>query len=335
MNKIQVALLGLGTVGKGVYHHLHTHQRIIERELGVSIEIAVIVVKHPEKHHDFAGEAILTSNFQVVLDNPKIAIVFEAIIGKEPAFTYLTKSIQAGKHVITANKEMFAYHGNELVKLANANHVRVGYEATTAGGIPIIQTLKQLFQVNQIRKITGILNGTSNYILTEMRENRLSLDEALQQAQYLGYAEEDPTNDIEGYDAFYKLMILCQLLYDRQPEWTSVKRRGISAITLEDILAQYSQGKRIKHLASVEIIDNQIEASVEPVALASNHPLFAIEGVDNAIVLEGDIVGKVTLSGPGAGSFPTASAMIEDLAIIIRSLKGSNEASRLIESASN
>lgn len=319
MKKIQVALLGLGTVGKGIYYNLKSHQKRIEDKFGISIEIATIVVKHPEKHQNFEDHSLITSDFRVVLDNPNISVIFEAINDREPAFTYLKKSIQAGKHVITANKEMFAHHGKELVKLAEMYRVHVGFEATTAGGIPIIQTIKQLLQVNRITKLTAILNGTTNYILTEMRENQLSFQKALEQAQQLGYAEADPTNDVEGYDAFYKLMILSQLLYNQQPDWNAVIRKGITEVTIEDIATHDLQNERFKHIATIEISNDHIIARVEPQVVPTSHPLYSIEGVNNAILLEGDIVGSITLSGPGAGSFPTASAMIEDLAIILRS----------------
>ncbi|WP_047980577.1 homoserine dehydrogenase [Ornithinibacillus contaminans] len=318
MKKIQVALLGLGTVGKGVYQNLTVHRKRIEEKLGISIDIAVIVVKHPEKHQAFEANALITSDFQTVLDNPSIDIVLEAIVGKEPAFTYLSQSIQAGKHVITANKEMFAHHGKQLLALANANKVEIGFEATTAGGIPIIQTLNQLFQVNGITKLTGILNGTSNYVLTEMRLRQLTFEQALHQAQQLGYAEADPSNDIDGHDAFYKLMILSQVMFNTQPEWSQVERTGISSVTLNQVVRHQAKQERIKLLATVEMINGAPQAKVAPEVLTADHPLYTIDGAYNGIFLEGDIVGTLTLSGLGAGAHPTASAMLEDLAIILR-----------------
>lgn len=319
MKTIQVALLGLGTVGKGVYHHLTTNRKRIEKEFGISIEIAAIIVKNPEKHQAFGQKGGISNDFQTVLDNPAIDVVIEAIIGREPAFTFLTKSIQAKKHIITANKEMFAFHGKELLQLAKAFKVQVGFEATTAGGIPIIHTIKRLFQYNQVTKLTAILNGTSNYILTEMRTNHLSFEEALQQAHHLGYAEADPTNDIEGYDSFYKLMILSLLLYQQQPNWEDVKRKGISTITRKDITKHLVNQERIKLIAVLEKYDDEIAARVEPFAIPESHPLYGVEGVENAIILEGSIVGEIMLSGPGAGSSPTASAILEDLSFILQS----------------
>jgi homoserine dehydrogenase len=319
LNKVNIALLGFGTVGKGVYQNLKNHQNRMKNELGFTIEIAAIVVKHPDKHHDFEENSLITTNFQTVLNNPDIDVVLEAIVGREPAFSYVKQSIEAGKHVITANKEMFAHHGSTIIELAKDNGVEIGFEATTAGGIPVINTLKKLFQFNRINTVTAILNGTSNYILTEMRVRELSFEVALKQAQELGYAEADPTNDIEGYDAFYKLMILSQLIYGKQPDWYSIKREGIKNITVKEIQKYKHQEKRIKHVASVEFQDGNIIACVEPVVLTREHPLYSIEGVENAVVIEGDIVGKITLSGPGAGALPTASAMLEDLTLIVQS----------------
>jgi homoserine dehydrogenase len=333
VKKFQVALLGLGTVGKGVYQNLQAHSKRLEKTLGLSIEVAAILVKHPAKHQNFDGKHLITTNFQSILDNPNIDLVFEAIVDVEPAYTYLAKSIKAGKHVITANKVMFAHHVKNLLALARDNHVQVGFEATTAGGIPIIQTIQQLLQVNQINKVTAILNGTSNFILTEMREKQFSFKQALYQAQELGYAEADPTNDIDGSDAFYKLMILSELIFQKQPDWQDVQRIGIKDITLQEVLEHQASGNRMKHLATLQFVDNQIRATIMPVPLSTTHPLYAIEGVDNAIVLEGDIVGRLSLSGPGAGANPTASAMLEDLAIILRSLQSSStEEKDLIDS---
>lgn len=240
-------------------------------------------------------------------------MVCEAIVGTEPAATYLKKSLQAGKHIITANKEMFALHGKELKELAEASGCQIGYEATTGGGIPIIQTISQLLKVNHIHKVSAILNGTSNYILSEMRNKGLSFDEALSQAQALGYAEADPVNDIEGFDSFYKLMILSDLIFNEQPDWNAVKRVGMTNVTADDINKLNADNKRIKLVATLERIKGNLHAKVEPVSLSKTHPLFAVEGVDNAIAIETDLLGQLTLTGPGAGALPTASAMLEDM----------------------
>lgn len=317
--KIKIALLGFGTVGKGIYYSLKKHPERISNTIGYEIEVISIVVKHLEKHQDFEDNKLITTDFQTVIQNPEIDVVLEAIVGKEPAFSYLSQSIKAGKHIITANKEMFAHHGEELLELSQKHDVNIGFEATTAGGIPVINTIGKLFQFNEIKKITAILNGTSNYILTQMRVQKLPFNIALKHAQELGYAEADPTNDIEGYDSFYKLMILSQLIYGKKPDWSSVNREGIVNITAKEIEDYNLENKRIKHIASLEVQDGTITASVNPVVISSEHPLYYIEGVENAVAIEGDVVGQITLSGPGAGAFPTASAMLEDLCLILQS----------------
>ena len=318
MKKIQIGLFGFGTVGKGVFQTIQTHQETLIKRLGKPVEISKIVVENMDKHEDSVNKEILTTNFREVLNDPEIDIVIEAIVGIEPAATYLKKALQAGKHVITANKEMFAHHGKELKSLAEEADLDIGYEATTGGGIPIIQTINQLLQVNKIRKVSAILNGTSNYILTEMRINGLSFNEALTQAQKLGFAETDPTNDVNGWDSFYKLMILSELLFAKQPDWETVKRVGIDKITTTRINKLQEKNKRMKLLATLELNDGKLHAYVEPVVLSETHSLFAVEGVENAIALETDLLGNLTLTGPGAGALPTASAIIEDLSIIFK-----------------
>ena len=318
MGKIQIGLLGFGTVGKGVYQTVKTHQDHLTKIFGKPVEISTIVVKDLDKHSDSAEHEKLTTDCEDVLNDPNIDVVFEAIVGVEPAATYLKNALQAGKHIITANKEMFAHHGKALKKLAKKHHVSIGFEATTGGGIPVIQTLTQLLQVNRIHKVSAILNGTSNYILTEMRTNGLSFNEALKQAQELGFAEADPTNDVEGWDSFYKLMILSELIFGKQPDWKTVRRIGIVDITSEQINKLEDRNKRLKLLSTLELKKDKLYAYVEPVVVSETHPLFAVEGVENAVALETDLLGDLTLKGPGAGALPTASAMLEDLCINLK-----------------
>ncbi|WP_077329431.1 homoserine dehydrogenase [Virgibacillus siamensis] len=318
MKPIHVALIGLGTVGCGVYQTLHIHKKRLEMQLGAPIHLSTVVIENPEKHQKIGAKTPISTDISDILYNPEIDVVFEAINGKEPAFTYLKQCIEAGKHVITANKEMFAAHGNELKALAKLHDVQIGYDATTAGGIPIIQSIRQLFKANQIKEVQAILNGTTNYILTEMRENGLPFSTALKQAQKWGYAEADPTNDIEGYDAFFKLMILSDLIFNKQPDPEHIKRTGITDVTAEAIQQAKHEGKRIKHIASIKYDQTgNLTAEVELAAVPERHPLYAVEGVDNAIHLKADIVGDITLTGPGAGAFPTASAMLEDFCMIV------------------
>ena len=204
----KAAILGFGTVGQGIYEGILTHQENIEKSLGESVEVTAILVQDPSKPRNVSEDILITNNIEEILAIPDLEIVFEAIVGIEPCFSYLKKCIEKGCHVIMANKAMFAHCGQELEALAVANNVRLKYEATVAGGVPIIGALSSLLTAKSISEMQGILNGTSNYILTSMRTKGISFDEALQNAQQLGYAEADPTSDIEGFDAFYKLIIL-------------------------------------------------------------------------------------------------------------------------------
>ncbi|WP_404331044.1 homoserine dehydrogenase [Mesobacillus maritimus] len=318
MSSIRVAILGFGTVGEGVYKTINSHKEKLSKVLGKRVEVAAVLVKSKNKNREIDNRVLVTDDFEEILNLEKLDVVVEAIVGQEPALTYLQKAIQKECHIITANKEMFAVHGSELQKLAKENGVSVGFEATVAGGVPVIQTLQQLLNINQIKKIEGILNGTSNYILSEMRTNDLSFSAALQAAQEKGYAEADPTNDVEGYDAFYKLMILSEIAFGGKPEWAMVPREGITGITEEQIKGAEKLGLRFKLIASIQLVNGTIIGSVRPTLVTETHPLFNIEGVENSVSIEGDIVGRITLQGPGAGMLPTASAVIEDLIHVVR-----------------
>ncbi len=226
------------------------------------------------------------------------------------------QAMNRGCHVITANKEMFAYHGTQLKQLAKEQGVTLGFEATVAGGIPIIQTLRQLLNVNNIQKIQGILNGTQFYFNKDEREDGCPFETALKLAQEKGYAEADPTNDVEGYDAFYKAVILGELVFGEIPNWEESIRKGIKSITAEQVELFSSWGYRFKHIASIEKTAKGVICTVKPVLVNKTHPFYQIEGVQNAVSIDGDIVGNISLQGPGAGMLPTASAIIEDLVYI-------------------
>jgi homoserine dehydrogenase len=322
MAVLKVAILGFGTVGEGAYRTISSHGEELAAVLGKKVEVAAVLIKNKQKKRDIAPEVLLTTDFEEILQLPQVDIVVEAIVGKEPTFTYLKKAIQHGCHIITANKEMFAHHGSELMELAEQHNVSVGFEATVAGGIPVIQTLRQLLKINRVQQIQGILNGTSNFILTQMREKQQSFAESLSQAQQNGYAEVDPTNDVEGFDAFYKTMILSRIAFGEEPDWHGVERQGITAITSELIEAAGKLGLRFKHVASLTKVGEQIKASVQPVLVGDEHPFYHVEGVENAVNVYSDIVGRITLQGPGAGMFPTASAVIEDLVYVCQNPSG-------------
>ncbi|MBX9971758.1 homoserine dehydrogenase [Cytobacillus firmus] len=313
MSAITIGLLGFGTVGKGVYETISKHQGRLQAIFGKEVKVSAILVKNVSKHSLPDDEVLLTDDFQDIIELPKLDVVIDAIVGREPGYTYLRQAISRGCHVITANKEMFAFHGSELARLAKENNVSLGFEATVGGGIPIIQTIKQLLNANKIERIEGILNGTSNFILTSMREESLSFEEALKIAQEKGYAEADPKNDIEGYDAFYKAVVLSELVFGKAPAQDTSVREGITDITIEQIRIADSLGLKFKHVASIQREKDDIRCTVKPVLTGEAHPLYRVEGVQNAVSIDADIVGNISLQGPGAGMFPTASAIIEDL----------------------
>jgi len=316
MSVIKVAILGFGTVGEGVYKTIQSHAEELEGVLGKKVEVAAVLIRNKVKKRNIDNDVLITSDFNEILSLPQLDVIVEAIVDKEPPYTFLKQAIQKGCHVITANKEMFAHHGNELLRLAEKHNVSVGYEATVAGGIPVIQTLRQLLNVNRVSHVQGILNGTSNFILTEMREKKQSFASALSLAQEKGFAEADPTNDVEGYDAFYKTMILSRIAFGEEPNWEDVEREGITSITSELIEAAERLDLRFKHVASISKEGSQLKAAVRPALVGKSHPFYSIEGVENAVNVQSDIVGSITLQGPGAGMFPTASAVIEDLVFV-------------------
>ncbi|SCB78187.1 homoserine dehydrogenase [[Bacillus] enclensis] len=327
MSTINVAILGFGTVGQGVCEAIDTHQDRLKEVLGKEVKVRAILIKDPAKERDIDPSIHVTTDFQDILDVPDLHVMFEAIVGEEPTYTYLTKAIEKGIHIITANKAMFAKHGPGLLEKAKRNGVSVGFEATTAGGIPVIGSIRQLLKVNEIRQIQGILNGTSNFILSQMRTRGLSFDAALKIAQEKGYAEADPNNDIEGRDAFYKLLILSQTAFGRQPDWNDIQCKGISHLTAEWLQAAESFRLRFKHAGTLwRDSADHIKGEVAPVLVHETHPFYGVEDVENAISLKGSLVGRITLLGPGAGKLPTGSAMVEDfLSLIERKYTASAE----------
>ncbi|WP_327833404.1 homoserine dehydrogenase [Bacillus salipaludis] len=316
---VKVAILGFGTVGEGVYRTIQTHASELEALLGKKVEVAAVLIKNNQKERKIAKDVLITTDFNEIINLSQLDIVVDAIVGKDPAFNYLKQAIERGCHIITANKEMFAHHGKELLDLAEEHQVSIGFEATVAGGVPIIQTLRQLLKVNRVQQIQGIVNGTSNFILTEMREKKQSFADALKLAQEKGFAEADPTNDVEGFDAFYKLMVLSRVAFGNAPNWKAVERVGITSITSELIETADQLGFRFKHVVSIQKEGDKLIGSVRPVLVSKSHPFYHVEGVENAVNVYSDIVGRITLQGPGAGMFPTASAVIEDLVYVSQS----------------
>ncbi|GGE48427.1 homoserine dehydrogenase [Pullulanibacillus camelliae] len=335
---INVALIGFGTVGSSVYQLIQSRQEKLRVLLGQEIKVTDIVIKNLNKTRRVAHDVRLTNSFEKVLATERIDVVIEAIVGVEPACTYIEQALKQGIPVITANKALFAHKGSVLKHLAEKHQTGIGYEATVAGGIPIIRTLLELMSINHISKVEGIFNGTANYILTDMRVNNRQFAESLKLAQSLGYAELDPDNDIKGIDAFYKLMILCETIFKQSPEWNDVSVTGIDQITPLDIEVEALRDKRYKLIAEAQYnSDGSLHAEVGPKLIDNEHPLYGVEGVENAVTIHSDLLGALTLKGPGAGGEATASAIFSDLLALFtqNSKSKASDAFKPVTSASN
>ncbi|MEK4228138.1 homoserine dehydrogenase [Solibacillus sp. FSL H8-0538] len=318
MATIKAAILGFGTVGQGIYHILNEKREELREKLGVELEVAKILVTDASRERVPGTKHLMTENIDDVFEETGLQVVFEAIVNEEPAYSYLKCAVENKCHVITANKVMFAKRGEELQALAKANGVFVGYEASVAGGVPIIKTMKNILLVNDVSRVQGILNGTTNYILTKMRAEGWSFEHALLEAQRLGYAEADPFNDVSGQDAFKKLMILSSLAFGEQPDWADVEVIGIDTISSEQVAAATEKGLRYRHVAEVEKReDGTIYGKVAPLLVDAEHPLYPVDDVFNAVAMETNYIGTLSITGPGAGMYPTASVMVEDYAEII------------------
>ena len=322
MKSIGVAILGFGTVGSGTYNILTERREQMKIEYGIDITVSAILVRNTHKAiANGAPQELVTECLDEVLANPSIDIVAECIGGIEPAKTYLVEALKSGKTIVTANKELFAKHWGELENHASKTGAGLYFEATCGGGIPIIRTLTQAMLANTILQIKGIINGTTNYILSRMSDEGASYDDVLRDAQALGFAESDPTADVEGYDASYKLSILSTLAFNRFLPVENIFREGISNVQIEDINIGKKLGYTIKLLAIAKLIDGKIEARVHPVFLKNSHPLASVSGSFNAVFLVGDNVGDIMLYGRGAGSLPTGSAVVSDIIFAARQLE--------------
>ncbi len=322
MKSVGIAILGFGTVGGGTYNILAERKERIKEEYGVDITVKAIYVRNPKKAiANGAPQELVTSNFDDIITNSSIDIVAECIGGIEPAKTFLIESLKAGKNIVTANKELFAKHWGELEKYAQETKAGMYFEATCGGGIPVIRTLTQAMQANTLLQIKGIINGTTNYILTRMSNEGASYADVLADAQALGFAEADPTADVEGYDASYKLSILSSLAFNRFLPVELIYREGISNVQAEDIAIGKQLGYTIKLLAIAKLIDGKIEARVHPVFLKNSHPLASVSGSFNGVFLVGDNVGDIMLYGRGAGSLPTGSAVVSDIVFCARQIE--------------
>jgi homoserine dehydrogenase len=316
---INVGLLGIGTVGAGTFTVLRRNQEEITRRAGRAIVLKMIADKDVKKARKLVGKsAIVTADAMEVVNHPDIDIVVELIGGTTVAKRFILKAIKNGKHVVTANKALLAIHGNEIFAAAHKHGVMVAFEAAVAGGIPIIKALREGLTANRVEWIAGIINGTSNYILSEMRNTGASFAEALQQAQALGYAEADPTLDVEGIDSAHKLTILAAISFGIPMQFDKAYTEGISKLTREDIRYAEELGYRIKLLGITKRTPKGIELRVHPTLIPARRLIANVEGVMNAVLVKGDAVGATMYYGAGAGAEPTASAVVADLVDVTR-----------------
>mgnify|MGYP001814637465 FL=1 len=321
MNPVNVGLLGLGTVGGGTFNVLNRNAEEIVRRAGRGIQITHAAARQYDPARLPGIDAITVSDDAfAVVDNPDVDIVVELIGGYEPARELVLKAIANGKHVVTANKALIALHGNEIFAAAQEKGVMVAFEAAVAGGIPIIKAIREGLAANQIEWLTGIINGTANFILTEMRDKGRDFDDVLKEAQQLGYAEADPTFDIEGIDAAHKLTILASIAFGIPLQFDRVYTEGISHITREDVAYAEEFGYRIKHLGFTRRTAGGIELRVHPTLIPERRLIANVDGVMNAVLVKADAVGPTLYYGAGAGSEPTASAVVADIIDVVRTL---------------
>jgi len=319
MKPIQVGLLGIGTVGSGTFKVLQRNQQEIRRRAGRGIEIAMVADLDVERARSIVGDAVrVVDDARAVIADPAIDIAVELIGGCGIARTLVLEAIASGKHVVTANKALLAVHGNEIFKAAHAKGVIVAFEAAVAGGIPIIKALREGLTANRIEWVAGIINGTTNFILSEMREKGLDFRVVLKEAQRLGYAEADPTFDIEGIDAAHKATIMCAIAFGVPMQFDRAHVEGITALQATDIRYAEQLGYRIKLLGITRRTPQGIELRVHPTLIPSKRLIANVEGAMNAVVVQGDAVGTTLYYGKGAGSEPTASAVVADLVDITR-----------------
>ncbi|MFN9727500.1 homoserine dehydrogenase [Acidovorax sp.] len=319
MKPIQVGLLGIGTVGSGVFNVLRRNQDEISRRAGRGIEITMVADLDVERARSVVGDGVqVVNDARAVIANPDIDIVIELIGGYGIARALVLEAIAAGKHVVTANKALLAVHGTEIFAAASAKGVMVAFEAAVAGGIPIIKALREGLTANRIQWIAGIINGTTNFILSEMRDKGLDFDVVLKEAQRLGYAEADPTFDIEGVDAAHKVTLMSAIAFGIPVQFDKAYVEGITHLGAADIKYAEQLGYRIKLLGITKRADKGIELRVHPSLVPSKRLIANVEGAMNAVVVQGDAVGSTLYYGKGAGSEPTASAVIADLVDIAR-----------------
>ena len=317
MKKLTVGILGPGTVGGGAYDILTRNHDLIQKRTGISIEVVKLLTRRPRPEFP-AG--LLTDDPDDILTNPDVDVVVETMGGIQPATSFMLQAMKYGKHVVTANKAAVAAAYEELVKTAADNGVKFLFEASVGGGIPVLTSIENALSGNSFNEVMGIVNGTTNYILTKMTEDGADYKDVLKDAQAKGFAEADPTADVEGIDAANKLCILTALLFDKYIAPADIPTRGISQITSEDIAAAAADGCKIKLIAHAVLKDGQVVCSVAPEKIPHSHPLAGVSNEFNAVYITGDMVGEVMLYGKGAGALPTGSAIVGDIISIAKVL---------------
>ncbi len=308
---IKIAVMGYGTIGSGVVQVIETNQDSLCKKIGEGLEVKYIL-----DLRDFEGDPIqskVVHDYQIIADDPEVAVVVESMGGVEPACTFVKAMLEAGKSVTTSNKALVAAHGAELIAIAKQKNVNFMFEASVGGGIPIIRALNSCLTADRIEEISGIVNGTTNYMMTRMAEEGCDFEEVLKDAQEKGYAEKDPTADIEGHDAGRKIAILTSLIAGQQVDFEDVYTEGISKITAADILYAKQMGRVIKLLATSKQAGDTYTVMVAPFLLPKEHPLYTVNGVFNAVFVRGNMLGDAMFYGSGAGSLPTASAVVADV----------------------
>jgi len=320
---INIAIIGFGVVGSATYYVATQNAGLIEKHVGDSVRVKKIVDILDFKDHP--APELLTKNFDDVMNDPSISIVIETIGGLKPAYQFTKAALMGGKNVVTSNKELVATHGLELTEIARQKNVQYLFEASVGGGIPIIRPLKQCLAANEIDEVYGILNGTTNYILSMMRKEGKSFDDSLKEAQNKGYAERDPSADINGYDTSRKISILSWVAFGQLVPSDKVKVKGISEITAADIKKAKDAGCVIKLIGRAKLVKGEVHCTVSPELVPVNDPLAIVDGVYNAIVVRGNFVGDVMFYGQGAGGRATSSAVMSDVIELARGIVASRK----------
>ncbi len=319
MKTIKIGLLGFGNVGSGTYQILDMNKEHIQKQVGASLEITKILVRDKSKARPVKVDgSLFTENPDDIIKNPDIDIVVEVLGGVEPAFTYMLTALENGKHVVTANKAAVASDYQKLADVAKANNVELKLEACVAGGVPILNALTTVLTGNKFTEILGILNGTTNYILTQMTEFGLAYDDVLKDAQAKGFAEADPTADVEGIDAANKLSIIMSLAFGKTVHPDDIPTEGISKITKANIDAAAKENCKIKLIGSASYKDGKLSYSVKPMKLPNTHPLASVSNEFNAVFVNGNAVGELMFYGKGAGPLPTGSAVMGDIITVAK-----------------